>query len=45
MSICNEAEDLERDNILIELKYFSNFDDRSIQFVEVNITVYFTLMI
>ena len=43
MSICNEAEDLERDNILIELKYFSNFDDRSIQFVEVNATAYFNL--
>ena len=35
MSICNEAEDLERDNLLIDLKQFSQVDDRTIQFVEV----------
>ena len=35
MSISNEAEDLERDNVLIDLKQFCHLDDRTIQFVEV----------
>ena len=36
MSICDESEDPERDDTLVKLQQFSNFDDRSVQFVEVN---------
>ena len=35
ISICNDPEDLERDDALSNLQQFSHFDDRAVQFVEV----------
>ena len=37
MLICTDSEDGERDKILSNLQQFSNFDDRTVQFVEVSL--------
>ena len=38
MSICDDSEDPERDNVLNNLQQFCHVDDRTIQFVEVNLS-------
>lgn len=45
MSICNDAEDADRDNVLSDLQQFSNFDDRSVQFIEVTSALFIQLQI
>ena len=40
MSICGDSEDAERDDVLNNLQQFSHVDDRTIQFVEVNVQVW-----
>ena len=36
MSICDDVEDTERDDALSNLQQLSHFDDRTVQFIEVN---------
>lgn len=38
MLICDDSEDPERDDVLNNLQQFSHVDDRTLQFVEVNLS-------
>jgi len=37
MSICQDAEDQERDDALFKIQQLSHFDDRTVQYVEVGL--------
>ena len=39
MSICQDDEDQERDDILFKIQQLSYFDDRTVQYVEVRLTL------
>jgi len=36
MSICEDSEDIDRDDLLVKLQQLSHFDERTVQFVEVS---------